>query len=163
MARPNPIRAIMESPLPSITYQRRLSFRPSYADINYIYNKLNLYLFDNRLRVPDIEQGVRRKTWGFCQWEDQCSPYTGSYCQIKLMNKWFCEHWFVNTLAHEMVHQYQWDIHRFEYHNGKMDKKGGAHGPDFFMWRERFAHYGLHLKTSHGMKRWFRHQDFNKC
>jgi len=163
MARPNPIRAIMESPLPSITYQRRLSFRPSYADINYVYNKLNLYLFDNQLRVPSIEQGVRRKTWGFCNWEENYNPYTGSYCDIKLMDKWFCEHWFVNTLAHEMVHQYQWDIHRFEYHNGKMDKRGGAHGPDFFMFRERFSHYGLYLKTSHGMKRWFRHQDFNKC
>lgn len=162
MARPNPIRAIMESPLPSITYQRRLSFRPSYSDINYAYNIINRYCFDNALRAPVIEQGTRRKTWGFCQWEEERQS-SGSYCTIKLMNKWFCPQWFINTLAHEMVHQYQWDVHRFEYHNGKMDKRGGAHGPDFFMFRERFAYYGLHLKTSHGMKRWFRHQVFTRC
>jgi len=162
MARPNPIRAIMETPLPSLTYQRRKSFRPSYADINYAYNICNRYLFDNRLRKPEIEQGSRRQTWGFCQWEEDYDD-TGSYCTIKLMDKWFCPQWFLQTLAHEMVHQYQWDIHRFEYHNGKMDKKSGAHGPDFFMFRERFDYYGLHLKQWYGQKRWFKYQDFLKC
>jgi len=162
MARPNPIRAIMEAPLPSITYQRRLQFRPSYADINYAYNICNRYLFDNRLRKPVIEQGSRRQTWGFCQWEEDYDN-TGSYCTISIMDKWFCPQWFIQTLAHEMVHQYQWDIHRFEYHNGKMDKKSGAHGPDFFMFRERFDHYGLYLKQWYGQKRWFKHQDFRKC
>ena len=44
-----------------------------------------------------------------------------------------------------------------------MDKHSGAHGPDFFMFRERFAYYGLNLKTAHGQKRWFKHQDFTKC
>jgi hypothetical protein len=162
MARPNPIRAIMEAELPSITYQRRLSFRPSYADINYAYNICNRYLFDNRLRKPVIQQGSRRQTWGFCQWENDYDN-TGSYCTISIMDKWFCPQWFIQTLAHEMVHQYQWDIHRFEYHNGKMDKKSGAHGPDFFMFRERFDHYGLYLKQWYGQKRWFKHQDFKKC
>jgi len=162
MARPNPIRAIMEAPLPSITYQRRLQFRPSYAEINYVYNICNKYLFDNTLRKPVIEQGSRRQTWGFCQWEDDYD-HTGSYCTIKIMDKWFCPQWFIQTLAHEMVHQYQWDIHRFEYHNGKMDKKSGAHGPDFFMFRERFDYYGLYLKQWYGQKRWFLHQDFRKC
>jgi hypothetical protein len=38
-----------------------------------------------------------------------------------------------------------------------------AHGPSFFAWRERMAYYGLDLKTSHGMKRWFKHQDLTKC
>ena len=162
MARPNPIRAIMEAELPSITYQRRLQFRPTYHDINYVYNICNKYLFDNRLRKPVITQGSRRQTWGFCQWENDYDN-TGSYCTISIMDKWFCPQWFVQTLAHEMVHQYQWDIHRFEYHNGKMDKKSGAHGPDFFMFRERFDHYGLYLKQWYGQKRWFKHQDFRKC
>lgn len=162
MARPNPIRAIMEAELPSITYQRKLSFRPSYKDINYAYNICNKYLFDNRLRKPEIEQGIRRQTWGFCQWENDYD-HTGSYCTIKIMDKWFCPQWFMQTLAHEMVHQYQWDIHRFEACGGIMDKKSGAHGPDFFMFRERFDYYGLNLKTAHGQKRWFIHQDFTKC
>ena len=161
MARPNPIRAIMEAELPSITYQRRLGFRPTNKDINYIYSKLNFYLFDNRLRKPIITQGSRRQTWGFCEWKHELQD-TGSHTTIKLMDKWFCEAWFVQTLAHEMVHQYQWDVARFEEYNGVMPDSG-AHGPSFFAHRERFDYYGLRLKTSYGMKRWFRHQNWYKC
>ena len=162
MARPNPIRAIMEAPLPSLTYQRRLSFRPTYHDINYAYNICNRYLFDNRLRKPVITQGQRRQTWGFCNWEDDYD-HTGSYTTISLANKWFCPSWFLQTLAHEMVHQYQWDIYRFEEHNGDYEKNSGAHGPDFFMFRDRFDHYGLRLKQWYGQKRWLKHQDWYKC
>jgi len=161
MARPNPIRAYMEAELPSITYQRRLQFRPSYSEINYVYNICNRYLFDNRLRQPEIEQGSRRQTWGFCAWERHLQD-TGSYCTIKLSDKWFCSQWFVQTLAHEMVHQYQWDIARWEDYDGIMPESG-AHGPSFFAHRERFAYYGLRLKTAYGRKRWFKHQDFRKC
>lgn len=160
MARPNPIRRIMELPLPPITYQRRLQFRPSYKDINYAYNIINRYCFDNQLRKPEIIQGTRRQVWGFCEWLDD-RQYTGSWSKIYLMDKWFCSQWFLNTLAHEMVHQWQWDIGRFEGY--KIHEHSGSHGPSFFMWRDRFDYYGLHLKTSHGMKRWFKFQDFNRC
>lgn len=159
MARPNPIRSIMEAPLPSITYQRHKGFRPSYSDIKYAYNIINRYCFDNQLRMPVIEQGSRRQTWGFCQWEEEYQG-NGSYCTIKIMDKWFCPQWFIQTLAHEMVHQYQWDIHRWD-NNVRTD--GGAHGPSFFMFRDRFDHYGLHLKQWYGQKRWFKHQSFYKC
>ena len=162
MARPNPIRAIMESPLPGITYQRRKQFRPGYADINYAYNIINRYCFDNQLRKPEIVQRQLKGVWGFCQWELE-EQNNGSHCFINLVDKWFCPQWFIQTLAHEMAHQYQWDVHRWEYYNGKMSTDGGGHGPSFFMWRERFDHYGLDLKTAHGMKRWFKHQDFRKC
>ena len=161
MARPNPIRAIMEAELPPITYQRRMQYRPTYADINYAYNICNRYLFDNRLKRPQIEQGSRRQTWGFCNWELEKQP-TGSYCTIKLSDKWFCPQWFMQTLAHEMVHQYQWDFTRFEEYDGTMPESG-AHGPSFFVFRERFDYYGLRLKTAFGRKRWFNHQDFRKC
>jgi hypothetical protein len=162
MARPNPIRYIMEGPLPNLTYQRRLQFRPTVHDIQYTYRILNRYLFDNRLRMPVITQGTRRQTWGFCQWEHELQD-TGSYTTISLMDKWFCPQWFVQTLAHEMVHQYQWDIIRWEDHNGKYEKRGGAHGPDFFQFRDRFDHYGLRLKQWYGQKRWLKYQSFNKC
>jgi hypothetical protein len=119
-------------------------------------------LFDNRLRKPEIAQGSRRKTWGFCQWEDRLQD-TGSYTTIKLMDKWFTPSWFVQTLAHEMVHQYQWDIERLDNTGFNIRENSGAHGPSFFAWRDRFAYWGINLKTAHGQRRWFRHQDFNKC
>lgn len=165
MARPNPIRAIMESPLPSITYQRRKQFRPTHFEIICAYNSINRYIFDNQLRKPEITTGQIRHAWGQCSWLTT-KQYTGSYCTIWLADKWFCPQWFIQTLAHEMVHQYQWDIYRWEHldcHGREMHLDSGGHGPSFFMWRDRFADYGMLLKQWFGQKRWFTHQDFTKC
>ena len=51
----------------------------------------------------------------------------------------------------------------FNNHGKEMHLDSGAHGPNFFMWRERFADYDMHLKQWYGQKRWFLHQDFTKC
>jgi hypothetical protein len=162
MARPNPIRQIMAADLPSLSYQKRLLFRPSEADVNYAYNIINRYCFDNLLRPPILEQGSIRKAWGYCLWQEQ--EVSGSYCKIRIMNKWFCPQWFMNTLAHEMVHQWQWDIHRWErYNQGIHRDLQGSHGPSFFAWRDRFEYYGLHLKTFHRMRKWMKYQDFTRC
>lgn len=165
MARPNPITRIMEAELPSITYQKRKLFRPSYSDINYAYNIINRYVFDNQLVKPQLYQGQLKKTWGYCQWEHE-EQHTGSWTQIKLVDKWYCPQWFMNTLAHEMAHQYQWDIYRWDHEEitgRRMHDESGGHGPSFYMWRERFEHYGLNMKRYHRMKKWFKFQDFTRC
>ena len=163
MARPNPISSIMAQPLPSITYQRSKLYRPGIAEVVYSYNIVNRYIFDNQLRRPDIYvQSHLHKVWGYCCWLDQ-EQYTGSHCIIKLSDKWFCQQWFLNTIAHEMVHQYQWDVERFDRKGFNIREDSGAHGPSFYAWRDRFSYYGLNLKTSFGQRRWFRHQDFNKA
>ena len=165
MARPNPIRAIMAQPLPSITYQRRKKFRPNAADVTYAYNIINRYVFDGVLVRPHIQKGTLRKAWGVCHWMQE-EQSTGSWCNIRLMDKWFCPQWFMNTLAHEMVHQYQWDHYRWEhldYYGKPMFEGSGGHGPSFYMWRDRFEQYNLTLKISFGQKRWFKHQDFTRC
>jgi SprT-like family len=161
MARQNPIQHIMGQSLPSKTYQRRKSFRPGPPDVVYAYNILNRYLFDNRLRQPTIRTGVIQQAWGWCHWFTEAQD-TGSFCEIKISDKWFCQQWMMNILAHEMVHQYQWDIYRWEKKNGRMSMKGAGHGPSFFMWRERFQHYGLTLKTYYRSQKWFETQDFKK-
>ena len=165
MARPNPIRTIMEQPLPSITYQRRKSFRPRMQDINYAYNIINRHVFNNSLRRPEIVQRTIKKAWGLCSWLDY-EHHNGSWCKIELMDKWFCPQWFINTLAHEMVHQYQWDVNRWYYINetGKdIYQHSMGHGPSFYEWREQFEYYGLTLKKHFSQRRWFAHQDFTKC
>jgi hypothetical protein len=160
MARPNPIRKIMATPLPTRTLQRTKPFRPTEEDIIYAYNIINQHVFDGQLRRPKITQGRIKKCWGLCRWHDDSR--TGKFhTDIKLVDKWYCVQWFMNTLAHEMIHQWQWEVYRVE--NGGIYELSGAHGPSFFLWRDRFAEYGLHLKTSHRMKKWFRYQDFNKC
>jgi hypothetical protein len=165
MARPNPIRAIMASPLPSITYQRRKQFRPNAEGINYAYMIINKYVFNNQLKKPKILVKQLPRQWGNCLWDAVQHP-GGSSCIITLVPNWFSVHWFMNTLAHEMVHQYQWDVYRFEhedYYGRPMYENSGAHGPSFFAWREQFEYYDLHLKTYFGQKRWFKYQDFTKC
>jgi hypothetical protein len=165
MARPNPVRKIMQAELPSMTYQKRKLFRPEPEAVVYAYTILNRYLFDNKLHRPPITQGISRKTWGVCQWFDRPQA-PGTWCRISLSDKWFCQQWFLNTLAHEMAHQYQWDVYRWEhldYYGRPMSESSAGHGPSFFMWRDRFADYGLTLKTSYGQRRWFAHQDFSRC
>ena len=165
MARPNPVRRIMEAELPSITYQRRKLFRPGAEDITYAYSILNRHVFHNRLKMPTITTGRLGKAWGSCNWYyGEKTP--GTYCDIWLADKWFCPQWFMNTLAHEMVHQWQWDVYRWHHIStaGKeMYTDSGAHGPSFHSWRDTFAEYGIPLKIAHGQRRWFKHQDLFKC
>ena len=166
MARPNPVRSIMEGALPSLTYQRRKLFRPKPKDVIYAYNILNRHIFDSQLKRPEIKlQTNLPKIWGCCHWLSQKQP-SGSYCFIRLSDKWFCSQWFLNTLAHEMVHQYQWDIYRWEHldlYDRPMFENSGAHGPSFHAWRERFEYFGLNLKLSHSQRKWFKYQDLTRC
>jgi hypothetical protein len=161
MARPNPVRAIMATPLPSITYQKRRGFRVGAEDVKYAYKIINRYVFDNQLRMPEITLGITRNYWGMCS-GDFIPLQNGSFCTIKLSDKWFCAQWFMNVLAHEMAHQYQWDVIRFEREAQGLEPIM-SHGPTFFLWRDRFDYYDLKLKTANGQRRWFMHQDFNKC
>ena len=165
MSRPNPIRAIMEAPLPSITYQRRKLFRPGPEDVLYAYKIINRHVFDNQLDRPQLVVKQIKGAWGHCVWHNDYKD-TWAHSVITLSDKWFCQQWFMNVLAHEMVHQYQWDIYRWEYQDTtgrKFPEKSAGHGPSFFMWKDQFEHYGLTLKTAFRQKRWFKYQDFSKC
>ena len=168
MARTSLITQYMTAQLPSVSQQKRLPFRPSVDDAVTLYRSLNRNIFDNHLTQPDIDLYQQQKTWGLCHWMEHRQKTAswgkpGTWCRISLNDKWFCPQWFCTTLAHEMVHQYQWDIERFNKTGFNIRENSGAHGPSFFAWRDRLAHWGIDLKTAHGQKRWFRHQDFNKC
>ena len=54
MARPNPLKSIMEAPLPPKTYQRRKLYRPTEYDVKTAYRLINRYVFDNQLSRPEI-------------------------------------------------------------------------------------------------------------
>lgn len=161
MARPNPIRAMMQMPLPSLTEQRRKSYRPSIDEINYTYNVLNRYIFDNELKRPPIALGQFKGFWGECTGHEEFTN-RGTYCTIKLSDKWFCVQWMVTTVAHEMAHQYEWDVVG-EYYESRGKERRMTHHSAFFLCRERMAHYGIDLKSCHRMKKWFKFQDFTKC
>lgn len=139
----------MNTPLPPISFQKRKGYRPSLREVKHIYKLLNKYVFNNKLVMPPLQIGICRTYWGMCVGLHQ-STKKGTYCKIRLMDKWFCVQWLVTTLAHEMVHQYEWDVLR----------KKMTHRQSFFMWRDVLAKYNIDLKTYHGQRKWFRYQDF---
>lgn len=158
------LKSIMERPLPKITYQKRKMYRPSRDEILYTYRLINLYIFDNILAMPEITTGQPQKAWAYCLWYNEPQG-PDTFCTIHLNKNWMCRQWFINTFAHEMVHQWQWDIYRPNENPNynKYVNKSMGHGPSFFRWRDKFAEHGLCLKGSFGQKRWYKHQNFNKC
>lgn len=157
MARPNPLRVMMASELPPKTLQRRMPYRPSVDEVEYTYDKLNRYVFDNALKRPEIITSTLQKAWGVCYGLVELEP-SGSNCKIRLMDKWYSIQWMVTTLAHEMCHQYQWDIYGPEREeNGKHWLM--SHGPSFLEHRDRLAEFDIPLKVSHSRRKWFEHQD----
>lgn len=156
------LREMMEAPIPSLTSQKRLSFRPSLEEAQYVYKLLNRDIFDNKLKMPTIKlAGRRRKYWGMC--EASFNMYdTGSWCEIQLMDKWITIQWFVTVVAHEMCHQYQWDID-----GPKRARKGKdfimSHGPSFFKYRKKLKQHNIPLKTAHSMRKWYKYQDLFKA
>lgn len=163
MARTNLIKRIMHSTLPAKTYQRRLLYRPALDEIDYYYDLLNKHIFAGELISPIIYVGRIKNAWGECYWTDE-EQETGSYCYMRISDKWYCPQWFLNVLAHEMVHQYQWDIGRWSRPDPRYHKMiRGAHGPSFFEWKTDLNRLGLHLKTAYSIGKWFHYQDFQKC
>lgn len=153
---------IMNLPLPNITFQRRLLFRPTTRDIVHVYEQLNESVFKNELCRPIIKvQPYRKKYWGMCIGEHDIQK-NGTYCRFDLMDKFYCPQWFVTVLAHEMVHQYQWDIDGYKRTRKGKDKLM-SHGPSFFQFRDKLAKHEIPLKTAHSMRKWFKFQDLFKC
>jgi hypothetical protein len=161
----------MTAPLPTISEQKRLPYRPDQWEAEALYRSLNKHIFDNELTQPKIVIKRISKAWGQCHWHERRQKSAswgkpGTWCHIELNDKWFCPQWFCTTLAHEMVHQYQWDIYRWdykEYYEKEMHTDSGGHGPSFYAWRGLMSDFGIDLKIAHGQKRWFKYQDFNKC
>ena len=158
MARPNPLRVMMAAKLPSKTIQRRTPYRPCGEEIRYTYDRLNWYIFDNALKQPLIKIKTLYGAWGICYGYDEPYRNTKSNCTIELSNKWYSIQWMVTCLAHEMCHQYQWDLY------GPEREKNGkdwlmSHGPTFFEHRDRLAEYNIPLRIQYDHALWFQHQD----
>jgi len=165
MSKNSQLYQLMTEDLPSRTFQKRLKYRTSHREVLSLYKIINREIFNNKLPIPTIEIMPRcRKYWGICIAHGLHPDYEyfKSNCTIRLSDKWFCKQWLITTLAHEMCHQYQWDI---ESHKRIREGKDPlmSHGPSFFMWRDKLEKHGVPLKTAHRMRRWFKHQSMFKC
>jgi hypothetical protein len=154
---------LMLEDLPSISKQKRLSYRTTQEEVTALYKLINKTIFNNKLAIPELEVVPRcREYWGLCFGSYIRPTSSRSNCKIRLMDKWYCRQWLIIVLAHEMCHQYQWDI------EGERRIKLGkdpimSHGPSFFVFRDKLARYGIPLKKWQRMRKWFKTQDVFKC
>ena len=159
------LQRIMSQKLPTISAQKRLLYRTDLSEVKYLFKILNQEIFNNELSMPEFEILARcREYWGMCQAKHFMPNLSSSRssCIIRLQDKWYCKQWLVATLAHEMCHQYQWDVI-----SKKRIRKGirpiMSHGPTFFVFREKLAKHGITLKRANSTNRWFKHQNLLKC
>ena len=154
------LRCLLETPLPSISQQRRKPYRPDEQEINRIYSLINRAVFDGQMIRPSIVTGRETGALGLCLGLKPPKKRR-SGCVIRLTDKWFSVHWLIFVLAHEMCHQYQWDIM-----GPKRQARGRlplmSHGPSFFQHRLRLAELGVPLLKKVYMYRWFQYQDLKK-
>jgi len=163
MFRKTSLAEIMREDLPPIAYQKRLCYRTDRDEVVRLYRMLNKQIFNNKLIMPEIEvMGRCRKYWGMCYGSTTMPTKTKSYCKIRMMDKWYCRQWLVIVLAHEMCHQYQWDVQGLKRLN-KGKEPIMSHGPSFFVFRDKLKKLGIPLKSAHSRKRWFLHQNVFKC
>jgi len=110
------------------------------AMVTYWYNVINDEVFGGILpKAEYIEIKRRHGCWGECLSVDPSirKPYRRFGISLSDYMKSFRH--FLKTLAHEMVHAYQWFIH------GHM-----THGKTFFEWKERLAKFNINLTLSGG-------------
>ena len=156
------LKELMASELPPLYHQKRLLFRPSHWQVSHVYTLVNDAVFSNVLRKPELIIKPRCRTyWGMCMGAAS-RERTGSYCKIHLMDKWISIQWMVATVAHEMVHQYQWDIEGPE-RESEGKESIMSHGPSFFKFRDLLLEHDIPLKTAHSQRRWYIYQDLFKC
>lgn len=154
---------LMREELPPIAYQKRLLYRTDYNEVVALYRLLNKTIFNNKLIMPEIEVMPRcRKYWGMCFGSIQMPTSRKSYCKIRLMDKWYCKQWLITVLAHEMCHQYQWDVIGLQ-RLSKGKQPIMSHGPSFFVFRDKLKKHGIPLKSAIVRRKWFQHQNMFKC
>jgi len=117
-------------------------FEPSEYELRLYYGLLNKYVFRGMLTKPKLELLRLRGAWGI---------FTGDYYgrpTISMTNRFPTKQFFVMALAHEMVHQHQWDI------IGPKQLKEGKkpsinHGPTFYNWRDTLSKFGIPLTAKY--------------
>lgn len=117
-----------------------MAYQPTVRSAKRAYTELNRQLFDGQLPPSNaitFEIGnITLKWWAYCVAEND-------YIKIKLLPQYKNRKFFVNILAHEMVHVWE------HLNYNKM-----THGPRFFEFKEVFIENGFDLSGTYS------HEDF---
>lgn len=117
-------------------------FRPTIADCREVFSNVNRNVFNNELRMPNFRLVYSREFWGECIGDMDDS----TRCTIKMNKSFLSKRLFVYTLAHEMVHQWEW-----------LTNDNMTHGPAFFQWRNELAKFGIVLSRKYRIKHYKLH------
>lgn len=114
---------------------RRHPVRPRHSQIENIYDSINRAVFAGALERPRIRLSSSGEFWGEievgCQGHRHgprhtlCMRFAREFPSMKTL---------INTVAHEMVHQWEWE------RNSNL-----THGQAFYAWNDRLANRGLRL------------------
>ena len=153
---------LMNSELPTISQQKRKLYKTNSNEVKRLYKIINEELFNNKLKTPKIVVKLRiTNYWGMCI-GIRNPTQNKSGCQLEITQNHFCKQWLIMILAHEMAHQYQWDVLGL-----KRMKKGLEpimnHGPTFYIHRKKFLKHHIPLKRVIHSRIWFNKQNLLKC
>jgi hypothetical protein len=112
-------------------------FRPTIQDCREIWSNINRNVFNGELKMPSFRLVYTKAFWGECQGviNDQ------TRVKMKINKSFLSKRLFINTMAHEMVHQWEW-----------LNNENMTHGPQFFLWRDQLANYNITLSRCYRMK-----------
>jgi len=112
-------------------------FRPTIQDCREIWSNINRNVFNGELKMPSFRLVYTKAFWGECQGvlEDQ------TRVKMKINKSFLSKRLFINTMAHEMVHQWEW-----------LNNENMTHGPQFFLWKDQLANYNITLSRCYRMK-----------
>ena len=110
-------------------------YETTVEDCQEWFNILNRELFENSLpHVNEFDIRWRRKAHAYYDYDKR----RGGTCKLLMNKKYKSKQFFVEVLAHEMVHHYQ-------YING--ERMG--HGLSFQKWCDKFNSKGLNLARAY--------------
>lgn len=116
-----------------LSSKEEYEYETTVEDCQLWFNVLNRELFNNTL--PPMDEIDVRWRRGAHAWYDYDEKKPGTGTSKLLMNKRYkSKQFFVEVLAHEMVHHYQY-----------INNEEVGHGSSFVKWRDKFNKKGLNL------------------
>lgn len=145
---------MMETPLEPISHQKKKPYRPSIVEVKETFNILNYTIFEWRLLADlNITNCLQKRHYhGFCESIDPPVKST-----ITINDKWYCKQWMIMILAHEMCHQYQWEVlgnERIKENRPRLL----SHGPSFYILRDKLESYNIPLKRVYNHHHYLNHE-----
>jgi len=113
----------------------RTPVRASHQMVIQIYDSINRAVFGSSLTRPRLIINDYPDMWGECRGARRGHRHGEHYVKcIRINRNWPNMKKLINVVAHEMVHQWEWE------RLGSMD-----HGANFWSWQERLNNRGLKL------------------